>query len=294
MRSASLTVGLSSQNPRRGGARILQRLAGAVGSLLSGSAVLGRTRRRPAAASPTAPDTAARPAVKRPRASRRSRVAPPPHAPTRPGWIARLIRRRPPPDAPTIAPPSPPGEDEEAYPGLSPEARAILNTPAKDLDPEILSLLLSGVARHIAANLPPELGMDARAVFAKLAGRLGMEVRPGPAEPTPAESPQPEPAATQDHATQVLPAAAAARLAPKPQVPADRDALPRAITPVFARDRQAARTLKTVDRSRRFVPRRRRTWGNARIARFPRTAVYLQDPSPPARRLTYAACAGPP
>ena len=62
----------------------------------------------------------------------------------------------------------------EAYPGLSPEACAILNTPLEECDPDVLRLVLCALAHHLADVLPPELGMtDGKAVFSALWGRLG-------------------------------------------------------------------------------------------------------------------------
>jgi len=97
----------------------------------------------------------------------------------RPGWLARLLRRRPAPSTPTPKPTPFRGNSnapftQEEFPGLSPEACAFFSTPLEDLDPEILHRLLGAVAATIADRMPPELGLaDPQALFATLCGRFG-------------------------------------------------------------------------------------------------------------------------
>ena len=298
---------------------------------VTGRLGLTRTRRRPDAASPgtVAAEPAAPAAPKRPRAPRQ----PPATAaalptPVRTGWIARLFRRKAPPAASSASATARPGPDHtpftaETHPSLSPEARAILNTPAKDLDPAILSLLLSGIARHIAANMPPEAGMDERTVLTQLAARFGMRVRDVSPEELAAQAPQaaqqpdhaesasPDPgrdtqqaaqaqaeqAAPQDSAPEpqgvspVPPAAAEAPAIRQPTPAGTRATAPDAAFPLKESLVSRPRRIGGRDSSRRI---RRRDPATYRFLRRPRSKVPHRHHAPPTRRLTYAACAGPP
>ena len=304
MRSVTRTAGLSSQTPRGAGARFFHRVGGAVRCVAAVAGALTRRRRRAETASPVRPSASqdTPPAPKRPRAPRRPRTEQPATPAPRSGWIARLFRRTPRPvapcsparrSAPTNAPFSP-----ETHPGLSAAACALLNTPAKDLDPALLRLMLLGVSRHLAANIPPELGMDADALFAKMAGRLGVPVDEPPPAPAPAEPPQPPSAAPQEPVPDAPPAAPLSQA--EPQV-ATADTPPaaspaRAITPdgtvavpshMIGRRTHCHRRLSLLQTHRRDPHRPCRCRRPSRVFQWP-------HPAPPARRLTSAACAGPP
>ena len=242
--------------------------------------------------------------------------------PARNGWIARLFRRNTRPTAPPKGPTEHPGQQSERFtaethPNLSPEARAILNTPAKDLDPAVLGLLLSGLARHIAANMPPEAGMDERTVLTQLAARFGMRVRQATPEELAALQAQPAQAASQDAERDPQQAANAQAAQPTPQqTPPDTPKIPPAATlPVDApATRQHAATNThaiTPDAASPAEPRfsrrpgrigdresplrtRRRHPATRRLSSRPHRTFHQRHHAPPTRRLTYAACAGPP
>ena len=145
---------------------------------LSPAACDARPRRNPAAPLPR-PETWRRRPRPGGRARRPGRAPPPvpPPRPARPGWLARWFGRNRRQPALLGRPPFPDSDDApftpQAYPGLSPEACAILNTPVEDCDPEILRLLLAVLARHIADSMRPELGLDAETLFSTLCDRLG-------------------------------------------------------------------------------------------------------------------------
>ena len=175
-------------------------------------------------------------------------------------------------------------------------ACAILNTPAQDLDPEILALLLSGFARHLAAKLPPEMGMDAKSLFARMAGRLGMPTDAFAPEPPLAARPGPVPAEAQHAAPgEALAVQLEERLAGLDDAVSDSSAAdvvtPRAALP----DSRAMDRGRVEAEGRRFPPRQRRraprsVWRLRRV----RSAFHRRHEVPPPRHLTYAACAGPP
>ena len=155
--------------------------------------IVNPTRRRSAAA-PRAPKRQA-PATQasstppsRPRAPRQSHPAPL-TPPSRPSRIARWFGRKQRRPAPTNAAPLPDTPDApftpEAYPGLTPEACALLNTPVEDCDPDTLRLVLSVFATRLA-KAPALGGLDANALFATLCERLGA------APDSPAPDPQPD------------------------------------------------------------------------------------------------------
>jgi len=268
-----------------------------VRSVIAGGITLAGGLRRPAAPqsgrNPPAPrDLAAPPSPSRPRRKRAAAPVPPPR-PARPGWLARWFGPNRPRHASPARPPFHNGDDTpftpEAYPGLSPEACAIFNTPVEKCDPDILRLVLAALALHIANSMPPELGMtDAKAMFSTLWGHLG--IVPGEAMPDarPAEEPAPAPAAPKD-AGPDAPLLQAQRTEPTDDAIAARETPPDAASPtgpVFRPDRSL------FDRSRSFRHRRRSFVLRCR-ARFRRSLPgWLQRPPP--RRLCYAACAGPP
>ena len=315
MDTALHTAGLSSQNHQGTGVRLVHRFGNALRGLIAGSIALTSTRRRKTTTRSNRGPAAqgeANPVPTRPRAPRRPRAAPQVAAPpaARHGWIARLFRRKA-HRAPTASrAPAARKQDApftpDAYPGLSSAACAILNTPAKDLDPALLHLMLSGIARHLAANLPPDMGLDANAIFAKMAGRLGIAPDAILPEAAPAEVPPFEPAPSPQAGpgvAQAEPDIAQAAMAPPSQTEAPAAApvpitLP-AATCEIAPDRAVRRVFhrrreRTPSRLPSLLARRRHPRSTCR-ARPQRSGVFRrQHHAPPIRRLTYAACAGPP
>lgn len=251
----------SSQTHQGIGARFFRRLGGAVRGAIAGIA-RAATRRRPAT-TPPRPQAARN--IETPAATRQARPPRRPSAakPAQPGWIARRLglgrQRSRRPRLPSLgnAPFTP-----ETCPGLTLQDCAFLNTPVEDCDPEVLRPLLSALAQHIAAALPPELGMsDPQAVFATLWGRLGCETTPAPAPP---EHPDP---------------------APPPSAEADVPAAPDSVASALQHSPD-----RTVPSHRRRPPPRNRR----QRVRGCRALLRRAAQRPPMRRLCYAACAGPP
>ena len=61
----------------------------------------------------------------------------------------------------------------EAFPELSPEARAFFNTPLEECDPAMLGVVLEALAELIAGSMTPREGMrDMRDVFLALSSRM--------------------------------------------------------------------------------------------------------------------------
>lgn len=266
----------SSKTHQGVGARIVRRIGGAVRGAFAGIARLRRPAAPLSGRSHPAPELEVPAAPKRPRVARRPRVAPP--APTRPGRIARWFglgprnparsrRRRFVDDRPFTP---------DRCPGLTPEDCAILNTPVKDCPPEILRMLLTGLAQHIARTLPPELGLsDPQVLFATLWSRLTEPAGEAAAEaPAEAEQDAPQPGNRPGAQVPTHPdsdanaGSAAAPVKPNATVP-----------PQSGRDR---RRSPRHDRSQR----RRRT-PSTRGWRKKRETL----PPPPR---PYHACAGPP
>ncbi len=290
MRDALLPAGLSSRTQRRGGVRILRRFGGAVRSVIAiGVALTGRRLRSAAprpdrAAVASAPVPAERTSPGHMPGARRRRVAVPAldPAPARCGRLAHWLGRR----QPARRPPLPTRDDTpftpEGYPGLSPEACALLNTPVGQLDPEALRAVVAAFAMHIADSLPPELGLDAGALFSNFYDRLGAdhdEVGPEPIVP-------PEDAAAPAAPISPLPAtepepADIARMAPAVVRGATPEAVPQA--------RSAFRQRCALPVAGRSFHRDRRRPGLAMRRRLPGRPQRL-----PARRPCYAACPGPP
>ena len=297
MRTAPHPVEPTSSPHQGVGARFFRRLGGAVRDALAGGIARATGRRRSITARPSrnppAPEAQAAPSPRRSRAPHPRRAAAP-ALPARPGWIARcfgladrlpwLLRRATSPDDDT-APFTP-----ETHPGFSPEVCDFLNTPVAECDPNELYLALCVLAQCLAESLPPELGMDAKALFSTLWDRLGPpQAEAGP--DTPADAPHPPAAAAPE------PAELDAQ-APSPQSqaqgsePADgtpATAAPRT-TPArvslagsgFRGSRSPSDGGPSFRRRRSPVERRR-----PRLRRAPLQAL-------PLRRLCYAACAGPP
>ena len=300
MPSAPLTVGLPSQTHQGGGARLLRRLGGAVRTVIAGGSALARGLRRPAApqsrrAPPAPRGPAAPPAPKQPRAPRRPRAASSVQLPqaARSGWMARWFGRNRRQPALDSQPPLPDSDDApftpEVYPGLSPEVCAFLNTPVEECDPDLMRVVLAMLARHIADSMPPELGMDVEALFSTLYGRLGAEPGEAGADAPPAEEPSPAPA--------TLTAAS-----PTPEIeshgtePAEDAVTATSVATVTTSD-AASPAGPGVRRNRspfdRGLPFRRRSLAIRCRSPFRRSFPRRSQP-PLARRLCYAACAGPP
>ena len=307
MPSAPFPAGLPSQPPQGPGARLVRRFGRAVRSVIGGGIALAGRLQRPAAPrlsrNPPAPQDPAAPAAPgRSRVPRRKPAAAPvpPPRPARFGWLARWFGPNRPRPASLARPRFPDSNDTpftpEAYPGLSPEACAMFNTPVEKCDSDLLRLVLAVLAHHIADSIPPELGMDAKALFSTLWGRLATV--PGAAGPDapPAGEPAPAPATPKDAVPDVPPASPTPLLHAQGTEPADDaataawDTPPDAASltgPVFRRGRSL------FDGSRSFRHRRRS------VVRLCRSRVHRLLPGgpqrlPPPRRLCYAACAGPP
>ena len=181
----------------------------------------------------------------------------------------------------------------KAYPGLSAEACAIFNTPVEKCDSDILRLVLAALALHIADAMPPELGMtDAKAVFSSLWGRLGAD--PGAAGPDapPAEEPAPAPATPKEAEpdTPPTPLIQAQETEPAENAAiAAWEATPDAASltgPVFRPGCSLGDGSRSFRHRRRSLVQCRRLRLHRRLPDGPQNL--------PARRLCYAACAGPP
>ena len=326
MQTAHPATGPASP-PRQGaGPRLVRRLGSAVRSAVAGGITLAGNLRRPAAShagrQPPAPESTQPPPV-RPRTPRRPAAAAPVPSPqpAHSGWLARWFgRARPAPMQPEPQPSPQPAPARrrrsanskdapftpETCPGLPPEICAFLNTPVDKCDPDILSELLNTLARHIATSMPPELGLtDAGTVLSTLRGRLdallgeaGLDALPGaqqhPAPATPADA-EPDPPSLQP--------------APLPEAqgthPAD-DASTVAVA-AWETTPDAASLLASVSHGRRSPRRgsrsfpRRRGWPVHRIGPCfrhehseLRRGLRRTQQALPSRRLSYAACAGPP
>ena len=203
------TAGLTSQ-PRKGiGARVaggFSRLGAALRSVVAGGP------RRP----PSGPDSRTAPDADRPPAARQAR-APRPPGRARKGGLARLFGRR----RPTAAVPEQSREladfefTGEAFPELSPEARAFFNTPLEECDPALLGIVLEALAELIAGAMTPQEGMrDARDVFLALSSRMAA-VSGEAGDAPPAALPEAAAAPADSAATAAIdPQAAVARASP--------------------------------------------------------------------------------
>jgi len=349
MQTAPHPASLSTPQHQGDTARFFRRLGGTLRSVIAGGIALTGGMRRPAAPKPsrnplaprdtpagnppaspdiapcnppaprdTAPGNLPVPSPSRPRAPRRPRPAapvPPPQA-ARPGWFARWFspsRRHPAsPDWPAPADFGRTPFTPEAYPGLSAEDCAFLNTPVEECDPDLLRLILSVLVEHIVDCLPPELGMDAKALFSTLCGRLGTVPDAAAPDVSPAEQPAAAPDVPENAAPATAPDPAVAPAAapatppgapPAPQIqpqgtePAG-DAAP-AIVITWGTTADTAGLPRNVfsrrarfDISRPFRHRRRWLVPNRRSCAHRRLVADMQRLPP--RRLCYAACAGPP
>ena len=209
-------------NPARGLARASPAGFSRLGAALR-SVVAGRPHRPPSGPeSSTAPDADSLP------------VARPASAPRQPGrarkgGLARLFRRRPmaavpeqyrePPDLQFTA---------EAFPALSPEARAFFNTPLEDCDPAMLGVVLGALAELITGSMTPREGMqDAQDVFLALSSRMAT-VTGGAGQAPPAAVPEAAAAPADLAATAAIDAQAAPAESPGPalQLPGPAPQLP--------------------------------------------------------------------
>lgn len=268
-----------SSHPHQGiGARLVRGFGSAVRSAFAGISRAG-SRRRPIAPAPgldmPAPRRSATPTPPRRSRAPRRPLAGPPSSPSRAGWFARWFGLGPRHTRSFLDPGDGPFTPD-SHPGLGPEACAILNMPVEECPPEILRILLTGLAQHIADNLPPELGLtDPEALFSTLWSRLAGAPDEAPPDAAPAEQPGEAPAEAM-----VIPPDAL------PETPAP-NATENAATPAIAASPAAsALTLPRADRRRRSLRRACRA--------LPRRGLADQRVLPPPRRIYYAACAGPP
>ena len=229
MPNAPSPAGLFPQLHQGVGARVLHRFGGALRNVIAGGIALTGRLRGPAAPQPSRTPPSPRnpaPASQRSPAPRRPRTAPPAPSPrpARTGWLARWFGRtrlRPASLARLALPDSDHARfTPEAYPHLSPEVCEFLNTPVKDCDPDLLGLVLHMLAQHITETMPPELGLDARALFSTLCDRLA----PPPDETWPDapadDAPSPAPAAPEQGEPDA-PAAPPSPIQPQAEEPAD-------------------------------------------------------------------------
>jgi len=215
------TAGLPSQPHQGVGARLVGRLGGAVRSAIVGGIALAGALWRPAV-SQTSRDRAAAQDPQAP-APRRVPVPHPrraalPAALSLPPLLAHLLARRHHRSARVSRPACLSHGDApftpEAFPQLSPEACAVLNTPVKDCDPRTLDLVVSTFAQYINQVMSPEAATtDPQAVLPHLWHRISTALADTRADtPLPA-TPEAVPA-TPDDAAADAPVAS-----PHPQVP---------------------------------------------------------------------------
>ena len=210
------------------GVRFVRRLGGAVRNAVAGGLAHAGILRRPIASQPSvghdsmardadarpasmlAGDADARPAPMRapgPCKPRTAAAAPSPE-PARPGRLARFAGRRrsarrsreqfPDADVMYFTP--------QAFPSLTPEACAFLNTPLEECDPDILLFMFSGLTDYLLALPEGADTPDPMELFATLWARLG-EVRGGaPRQATPADAPDAASIAPADAAPDPSPA----------------------------------------------------------------------------------------
>ena len=285
-------AGLAYQ-PRKGlGARVaggLSRLGAALRSV-----VAGRPRRPQ-----SGPDSRPAPDADTPPAARPARTPRQPGR-ARKGGLARLFRRRSmaavpeqyrePPDLQFTA---------EAFPALSPEARAFFNTPLEDCDPAMLGVVLGALAELITGSMTPREGMrDAQDVFLALSSRMAAVTGEAGQAP-PAALPEAAAAPADLAAPAAIdPQAAAPDLpGPAPSSPAQRRSFParrcssptrrcfpaqRCSSPAQRRSFPAQRCSSPAQRCGRTRPRRHPRGLNSHTAKRPRPAP--RPISPPRRQ----------
>jgi len=325
MFTAHPTAGLTSR-PRKGiGARVaggFSRLGAALRSVVAGGP------RRPQ----SGPDSRTAPAADSPLAARQAR-APRQPGRVRKGGLVRLFGRRA-----LAAVPEPSRKlanfefTGEAFPELSPEARAFFNTPLEECDPALMGVVLEALAELIAGSMTPREGMrDMRDVLLALSSRMEAvsgearhappadlpEVAAAPADlaATAAIDPQvaspdlPGPAlrrastAPWSEGTAVAQGATAAASG-APDLAATAPAGPQAsgvsVSGTSTKNARVADSSRVPARHARWRLFRDRPGFATRRLVLPRRNVLFRDlyvvrPLPrPARLLCYAACAGPP
>jgi hypothetical protein len=337
MPTALDTVGLPSQPHQGAGVRFVRRLAGAVRSAVISGITLAAAL-RPLAVSSTTPDYAPAQNPQSPSAPRQARVPRRPSAslpaPSLPRWLASLLTRRHHQFASVSRPAYLNQADApftpQAYPQLSPQACAVLNTPLQDCDPKTLELLLSAFAQHISDLASPEAGMtDPRATLPNLWQRISTVLNDTKTDTSWPATPDTAPATATDavplvpvlsphppaHSPPTGPTTASAKDASRPSPvplagpPASDHPADATITAPAPQTTPeiAAPSVSVVHGSRALSNRGRSfrsyTQPSARWCRSPfRCCRALFPPGvrdglpclPPPWRLYYAACTGPP
>ena len=157
-------------NPARGSGHALPVASAGLAPRCAVSLPAARAGRHPArtAAPPRMPTV-----CRSPPAARQAR-APRQPGRARKGGLARLFRRRPMAALPEQSRQFADLEfTAEAFPALSPEARAFFNTPLEECDPAMLGVVLGALAELIAGAMAPREGMrDVQDVFLALSSRM--------------------------------------------------------------------------------------------------------------------------
>jgi len=152
----------------------------------------------------------------------------------------------------------------EAFPVLTPEACAFLNTPLEDCDPDILLFMFSGLT-HYLMELPQDAEVaDPMEVFATLWGRLGEVTGNAPPDVCPANQPEAPPATPSDTSPQASPASSQDA---NPAALADHGApaaAPGGPEPTTAHDGTGPATCLFF--TARALPRLMRSWWRRRFA----------------------------
>ena len=277
MANALHLSGLPAKTHQGIGARLVRQLGGALRRTVAGITRL-RTPRHPAVPEPDTSQTPPR----RPRLPRKFSPGND-RAGASSGWfgLGRLRSKRPAfPDG--DAPFTP-----QAYPGLTPEVCEFLNTPTKDCDPALVCLLLGALARHIAESLPPELGLDAEALFSTLWSRLADPLGEPAPDATAAEQADDAPVGPADAVPDAPPLPPEAPAPDSPQsATLAAAAVPEDAPPYIALPNRSFRGSRWLPCGLRRFFAWRRGW-------LSHTWRDRQRALPPPRRLFYA-CAGPP
>lgn len=300
MATAHEIPNLACQPRQSAGPRLLRRFGGIVRNAIASVA------RRSVAPQPAARNADARPTPGRTPRARPARSAPPASsAPStrRPGWLPRLLCRRPSRSSPHANPFFLLDQDQpftpESFPGLDPEFCALLNTPLEDCDPETLTVLCAAFAETLAHFLPQDSGMDARALFSAMRGRLGAtlddslpEAPPAAPPPVPAQAFAPAPATAPIVASIRVPPAispqAQAAPPPNPALPAATPQTAKGIAPLPGPIFLPAHSV-----SSRGISLRPTIRHAVRPTRRRQSLARQFQKRPPARQCAYAARASP-